>query len=322
MVFAQKSKLLLFDLWIDEDYLNYRGKGTDYYYTGGLGISFFYTARKNKKVFSLLDQKTNNSPVTFLSLRQITNTPTDIKIPGPVQNDYPYAAALFINYGKMYTNQPKKSRVISTVSIGAIGPFAMGEQIQKFFHRVVDYTQPEGWSSQLPNDLILNYRLNYEKNLWRHNQNTELIGIADVNAGLTFNNCRVGLLFRTGKHLNYFSADEIAGVYTNKDRKGRFVFSMQPQVTIVAYNALLQGSLFKKRSSNWADDAYVIKWQDINRIIYGFAFGIAYETKFAGISISQHLQSKEFRQVKSHEYGNIGLIFKITKKGPSTVKNE
>ena len=146
--------------------------------------------------------------------------------------------------------------------------------------------------------------------------------MADVNAGLTFNNCRIGLLFRTGNHLNFFSPDEIAGFYTNKDRKGRFVFSMQPQLTIVAYNALLQGSLFKKRSGNWVDDTYVVQWQDINRIIYGFAFGITYETKFAGISITQHLQSKEFSQVKSHEYGNIGLVFKIRKKGSSTIKNE
>ena len=155
-VFAQKSKLLLFDLWIDEDYLNYRGKGTDYYYTGGLGISFFYSARINKKMFSFLDQKTNKSPVTFLSLSQITNTPTNINIPGPVQNDYPYAAALFISYGKLYTNQTMKTRLGSTVSMGAIGPFAMGEQIQTFFHRVVDYNQPLGWSIQLPNDLVLN----------------------------------------------------------------------------------------------------------------------------------------------------------------------
>ena len=321
-VFAQKGRLLLFELWIDEDYLNYRGKGTDRYYTGGLSISFFYTAGKSKKIFSLIDPKNNSIPVAFLSLKQITNTPSNIKVPGPVQNDYPYAAALFMNYGKTYTDKTKKSRLGSTISIGATGPYAMGKEIQVLFHRVVSYTQPEGWDSQLPNDLILNYRLNYEKNLWSYNQKLELIGLADVNAGLTFNNCRIGLLFRTGNHLNFFSPDEIAGFYTNKDRKGRFVFSMQPQLTIVAYNALLQGSLFKKRSQNWLDAAHVIKSQDINRVIYGFAFGITYETKFAALSITQHLQSKEFSQVESHEYGNISLVFKIRNKESSSIKNE
>ena len=321
-VFAQKGQLLLFKLRIDEDYLNYRGKGTDCYETGGLDIYIFYTARKNKKMLSWLDQKTNNNPVTFLSLRQITNTPINIQVPGPVQNDYPYAAALFVNYGKLYTNQTKKFRMGSTISLGAIGPFAMGDQIQTFFHKLVDYIQPQGWPSQLPNDLILNYRLSYEKKLWSRNQKLELIGLADVNAGLAFNNCRIGLLFRTGKQLNYFSSAEIAGFSTNKMHKGRFIFSMQPQLTIVGYNAILQGSLFKKRSSNWADDTYVIKRQDINRIIYGFAFGITYETKFAGLSFTQHMQRKEFRQVKRHEYGNVGLVFKIGKRGSSNRQNE
>ncbi|MBP6687256.1 MAG: hypothetical protein KA160_05305, partial [Lacibacter sp.] len=45
-VYSQNKKALLLNLRIDEDYLNYRLKGTDRYYTGGLDCSFFYESKK------------------------------------------------------------------------------------------------------------------------------------------------------------------------------------------------------------------------------------------------------------------------------------
>jgi lipid A 3-O-deacylase len=310
---AQNRRALLLNFRVDEDYLNYRGKGTDRYYTGGLDCSFFYKSKKKTSLPPLIHQKGKKIAVEFISLRQITNTPSNIRIPGHVQNDYPYASALFITYGKLHTDTLRKFILGSAISTGVIGPLALGEKIQRYFHRLVAYIQPEGWSSQLPNDFVLNHRLTYKKEILELNRQVELIATADINTGFNFNNCEVGLLIRIGNNLNYFSIDETAGFHTSRNRKGRFVFLIKPRLTAVAYNTLLQGSLLKKQKLNQRSDVYTISSSDISRVVYRLSFGFCYETKFGGISVNQHLQTKEFRQVESHEYGDIGLIFKFKK---------
>nr|MBP6688258.1 lipid A deacylase LpxR family protein [Lacibacter sp.] len=297
-----------------EDYLNYRLKGTDRYYTGGLDCSFFYESKKKWFHTRLHHHKIKNTPVTFVSLRQITNTPSNIRIPGHVENDYPYASALFVTYGKLHIDTVRKFTVVSAISTGVIGPLALGEKIQRYFHKVVAYIQPEGWFSQLPNDFLLNYRFTVKKELLNLNHRLELIAIADINAGYNFNNCKVGFLLRAGNNLNYFSLHETAGFTTKKNAKGRFIFLIQPQLTVVGYNALLQGSLLNKGNKTQSSNVYTISSSSINRFIYGFSFGIMYETNFGGVSINQHLQTKEFRQVQGHEYGDIGLVYKFKNK--------
>lgn len=309
--FSQKKKALLLDFRVEEDYLNYRGKGTDRYYTGGLNCSFYYDSKKTSFSASRFSKKKDRTPVEFISLRHITNTPSNIRIPGHVENDYPYASALFITHGKLHTDSLKKIRLGFGLSAGVIGPLALGEKIQCYFHKVVAYTQPEGWISQLPNDLVLNYQFTYKKQLLNVNGRFEIIATAGINAGYNFNNCKVGLLLRAGNKLDYFSVNETDGFYARKNRKGRLVFVLQPQITAIAYNALLQGSLLKTGMQKRRSNVYFINSSDISRIIYSLSFGLTYETNFGGISINQHLQTKEFRMVESHEYGDIGLIFKF-----------
>jgi lipid A 3-O-deacylase len=311
--YAQTNRALLFIFQVDEDYLNYRGKGTDRYYTGGLNCSFFYERKTKSSAASPIHHRHKKTRVDFISLRQITNTPSNIRIPGHVQNDYPYASALYLTYGRLHTDTLRKLILGYSISTGVIGPLALGENIQCYFHRMVAYVQPRGWDSQLPNDIVLNSRFSYKREILELNRRFELIATADIHTGYTFNNCEVGLLIRIGNNLNYFSIDETAGFHTGRNRKGRIVFLIKPRLTAVAYNALLQGSLLKKQKLNQRSDVYTISSSDIRRVVYRLSFGFCYETKFGGISINQHLQTKEFRQVENHEYGDIGLIFKFKK---------
>lgn len=309
--FTQKKEALALDFRVEEDYLNYRGKGTDRYYTGGLNCSFYYESKKKSFRASRFTKKKDRAPVEFISLLQITNTPSNIRIPGHVENDYPYASALFITHGKLHTDTLKKIKSGFVLSAGVIGPLALGEKIQCYFHRIVAYIQPEGWISQLPDDLVLNYLFTYKKQLLNLNGRFEVIATAGINAGYNFNNCKVGLLLRAGNKLDYFSADETGGIYTKNNREGRFFLVIQPQITAIAYNALLQGSLLKTGMQKRRSNTYFISPSDISRVIYSLSFGLTYETNFGGISINQHLQTKEFRMVENHEYGDIGLIFKF-----------
>jgi lipid A 3-O-deacylase len=311
---AQNTRLLMFTLRIDEDYLNYRGKGSDRYYTGGFDFSFYYHSKKNRLLPALFIPPPNSQPVSFVSLQQLVNTPANLTATERNKNDYPYAGVLFVDYGKLFNDSAKSSRLTAELSVGIIGPYSCAQQIQQYFHRIIGDAQPNGWSTQIPTGLVFNYKLKIEKGLINYRKHIELNGNAEVNTGTTFNNCSVGLLFRTGKSLGYFSNYEIAGFNTKNNSKGRFVFFMQPQLTVVIYNEMLQGSLFKKRIGNVAEGAYVVKAEDISRLIVSFAFGFKYETKNAAISFSQHMQTREFNQVNGHEYGNISFVFKLNKK--------
>lgn len=311
---AQKKNDVLLQVSADEDYLNYRGKGTDRYYTGGFFLSVYYSGNKKKFLSFLVNPLKSNNNLRFIRVSQIVNTPDKITVPGPILNDYPYVGALFMSYGNISIDSIKNTRLTCSVSAGLIGPYAMGEQVQKYFHRLVGDKQPIGWNSQLNSDVILNYQFQFEKKIASFGNIVEIIGHAEINTGTTFNNSSVGFLLRLGRPANYFTSFETNHFKSKFNRKYRFIYFLKPQIRVVAYNALLQGNIFKKYVRNAVEENYIVKAEDISRFIYKLSFGVKFETKSFGLSISQHMQTREFIYVSSHEYGNISFFFSLKKR--------
>ena len=85
-------------------------------------------------------------------------TPQDIKLADPPADDQPYAAWLYGSVG-VITDEPYEpdsrfSRVQTSgiLSLGVVGPLAMGEQVQDFVHDIVGSPDPQGWDHQLHNE--------------------------------------------------------------------------------------------------------------------------------------------------------------------------
>jgi len=83
----------------DNDFLNFRGEGTDRGYTNGMRFSVWYS-KKNKPSFAdrLLIKMENNAVNRYgWGITQLMYTPCDIETKKIQYHDRPYAGVLFIN---------------------------------------------------------------------------------------------------------------------------------------------------------------------------------------------------------------------------------
>ena len=140
------------------------GGGTDEFYTSGLRVTHFNV---NTDVPDILDRVANRIPTfdinettsTFYSFGQNIYTPQDIGIAADQANDRPWAAWL---YGSVGLATLERNHIDELeVTLGVVGPEALGEQTQKLVHSHITGSEtPRGWSNQLDFEpgLILSWR--------------------------------------------------------------------------------------------------------------------------------------------------------------------
>lgn len=92
------------------------------------------------------------------ALGQNIYTPEDIRRSDLIQGDRPYAGWLY-GAASVYaeTKQPMlgtRFDVLDTVELqlGMVGPASLAEPTQKFVHKLIDTTRPNGWDNQLKNE--------------------------------------------------------------------------------------------------------------------------------------------------------------------------
>lgn len=135
------------------------GKGTDQNYTSGVRLSYFDASVDMPKLaYQIADHiptfSLNASSSLTYSLGQNLYTPDDISQAQQPLNDRPWAAHLYGSMGLVTVTDNHIDEV--EVQLGVVGPFALGEQTQKFIHRhVSDSPTPRGWKNQLDNEPTL-----------------------------------------------------------------------------------------------------------------------------------------------------------------------
>lgn len=147
------------------------GGGEDEYYTNGVRASlldvnakipdFIYKTADFIPLIDLNDQ----TGITY-SVGQNLYTPSNIETALPQPNDRPWAAFLYGSAGLTTISEDHIDEVEMT--LGMVGPAALGEQTQKFIHEhVSDSPTPKGWSHQLKNEpgLILSAQRRYPR-MW------------------------------------------------------------------------------------------------------------------------------------------------------------
>ncbi|PZP56539.1 MAG: DUF2219 domain-containing protein [Micavibrio aeruginosavorus] len=167
--------------------LNYEndmiGGGEDQYYTNGVRASLLdLNAGVPDALYKVADfiplvDLNDETGITY-SVGQNLYTPSDIKIAGRQEGDRPWAAFLYGSAGLTTISDDHIDEVEMT--LGMVGPAALGEQTQKFIHEhVSDSPTPKGWSHQLKNEpgLILSAQRRWPK-LWE----TDVDGLS-ISAG-------------------------------------------------------------------------------------------------------------------------------------------
>lgn len=131
------------------------GLGTDRNYTSGVRLGWFELGSKppglSKEVEAFLPfLETNATTSIFYSLGHNLFTPKAVGSPLQDPNDRPWAAFL---YGSVGIATLKNSFVDEyELTLGVVGPLALGEEIQRTVHDIVHSVDPQGWDNQLENE--------------------------------------------------------------------------------------------------------------------------------------------------------------------------
>ena len=299
LTFAQNKHAKMFGFISDNDV--YISSTQDQYYTNGLTLQYHFMAKKN----------TGNWTKKFytVELGQYIYTPFIAFVPLKKNQDRPFAGYLFANFSinKFYKNE---TFFKITYQLGILGPQSQAEYIQKWFHRTFGLPPIAGWQYQIQNQLGANVNAFYLKNIaYTKSKGIDFNAYAQAKVGTIFDEAGVGFISRIGfKKLNpiFNSILFNSNISLQKTNLGikEFYFFVKPQITYIAYNATIQGSLFNNNSPLTFNSQSVkaslqlgLKWS-ISRFNFGYA--ITYLTK-----------AVDNNRATAHKYGTISMLYKF-----------
>lgn len=138
--------------------------------------------------------------VNAYTVGQAMNTPSDITVAVPDEDDLPYSALLFLNNSYLVANDRYADKISTT--IGIVGPAAFGEETQKFVHELIDSDEPKGWDTQLENELVFQLsRARIVRSWVSGSGNADLLSSADLRLGTIESSVNGGLMLRYGRGL-------------------------------------------------------------------------------------------------------------------------
>jgi lipid A 3-O-deacylase len=178
-----------------------------------------------------------------------------------------------------------------------MGPAALGYDIQYNIHRWLKNPVPHGWQHQTKNDIIINYQLNYEKQLLSAGNNFLLNTTAEARLGTLDTKLSGGFNFMAGRFNKRFLQPG------NEKRKAEYYFYSQGRVNFIGYDASMQGGLFTRKNP------YTIAGSDISRVTFQADAGIIVNFKKIYFSYTQSVLTKEYRTGKYHRWGGVSIGF-------------
>ena len=138
----------IFTIQVENDAVSTLKGTSDQYYTSGLRLGWTSGADAVAPVAQLGrgiwgDGTTRVS----LNITQSLFTPRDTQISPPDPQDRPYAGELLATLGLVHDTA--LTRDLVALSLGVVGPAALGEEVQNGFHNLIGDTPNRGWHYQV-----------------------------------------------------------------------------------------------------------------------------------------------------------------------------
>jgi len=298
-----------FRIYYENDFFT----GTDRDYTQGIYIEKVNPYFGKFFLTKLLWRPRNSTLKYGLAVEQDVYTPNHLDVAGILYGDRPYAGALFLNTFLTATDAHRRQRISSSLSTGLIGPDAGGEGMQKAIHHWINYITPLGWHNQIRNDLVLNYQLNFEKELFSAGHFLSFSSYSSIRLGTLSSKATTGFTFMAGNFHSPFknmgansaATDHLMpeGYTGGHGKKWQWYIYDQPLINLVGYDATLQGGLFNHSSP------YAIPASQINRLTFQHKFGIVLLLKKLYLEYYQTGLTEEFSTSVYHRTGGIQIGF-------------
>lgn len=306
----------------DTDFLTFTiendnfGNGSDKNYTSGVRLTYFDYGAKPAGFADILDRyvptfKINETTSTYYSFGQNLYTPENIQARTPDPNDRPYAAFLYVSAGLTSLTDNHVDDLEAT--IGIVGPWALGEQTQKFIHKVLEADDPSGWNHQLRNEpgLILSWQRQ-----WPESYTVDIDGLtfrAAPHTGVTLGNVYTygsgGLSFQLTPAQYKWQSNPLrvrpaipgSGYFSVPENQFAWSLFAGVEGRAVGHNIFLDGNTFQDSPS--VDKKYLIA--DANA-------GVSFTYGKAQLSYTINWRSKEFKGQKDPSiFGAVSLGYRF-----------
>jgi hypothetical protein len=273
---------------------------TDYYYTQGLNLQFYHQILKENPVNKILITPRSADHVLYgLTLQQQMYTPRKI-LPSSVQYyDRPYAGVLLLKSSGISSYEEKGWLLQAELSLGVMGPASGAQQVQHQFHALTNNHIPYGWINQHSNWPLLNYDMSASKRFANH-EFMEGYLTGGVLIGSLYTDASFGLNLRMG-WMNPYMLD--LGLPLNIGKRFQAYGLLQPSVSLVGYNATLQGGVSRYKG------VYYLAPDEIERVLIRIRSGIGLTYKSVALHFVVQWNSPEFIYGEAHYFHETSLKF-------------
>lgn len=272
--------------------------GQDRYYTNGIDLYF------NKGMdFYSRSERLQNKTWTLHIGQKIYNAHSG-SISTMMQVDRPITGYLYAG-GKITWFFRNESVLSLGGEVAAIGPQALGEEVQEGYHKLFGFYEVEGWQYQLNNAIGIDIRSSYSHFLFR-SSSEKWDGFLNANLSLGSNNTRVaiGPLLRYGKFNRMFESAEMgARVSSKRHRPNKEAyFFYRPQLQWVGYNSTIQGGM-------WIDDKGPVTYA-VKPFVLSQELGSQWSWDRISINLTYTFNTKEVKSdAVPHQYGSLRLAY-------------
>lgn len=280
---------------------------TDYYFTQGISANLVLPAFEKSPLNKLL-LRPGAYPASYHGMRLVYEGFTPLVISDTLirQGDRPFAAYLYASHYRILNDAGRRQRFTAALELGFIGPGTGAGKFQTKVHEWLAAPRPMGWQYQIRTDLVLNYRLTYEKQLLQLGRAAELIGAGRAALGTLHTFAAGDLLLRTGKMNGYF---QNLGISSRSNRQGLQLFQFYAQAglsgRLVGYNASLQGGLFNRHNP------YTLAASQLARALRQATAGLVATYKGVSFESSVVWQSPEFDHARRHKWMHFEVKFAL-----------
>jgi hypothetical protein len=266
------------------DFLNYKGDGTDKYFTAGISLG------------NCIDLKKNGSQYLVISLNQKMYTPSNIVLRPEELNplDYPYAGLTYLSVGYVVFNESNTAYTKGAFSWGTTGPSSGAKMIQRELHKIIGDREPMGWSTQLQLGNFVQTNIEHTRSYLNKNW-VKVNMTSSIELGSIFNNITLAPEFKLDKNKDPFIGFYSKRISTNK--KPHLSIWAKPKFHLIIANCMLQTN--QNPSGCFP--------RTINKFIYQSSVGISLQIKNLSISLIQHNNTPEFKSATRHAFGEIAL---------------
>ena len=273
----------------------------DRYYTNGTFLSYSYLAKhKNEN----LEKK-----IIQWQIGQEMYTPNKAVVQNIELHDRPFAGYLYGSFGikRVY----RKNRILNTsIQIGAVGPNALGKELQDFIHDIYNFEDAVGWEYQIKNAFALNLDAEYTSFLTKNKAHTfDVSWVNSGRLGTVYTNISSGINMRFSyiplqNMMNSIAFNtNLNNESTNFKKEIESFFYIKPTIRYSLFDATLQGSFL---NTNSPVTKKLIPF--VFNVELGFKF-TAYRFNFGYVFNYNTSKSKNLKHTFGHKYGTIQVNY-------------